>query len=64
MNFTDKSKVILKSLGFPSKHVVSKWSNREIEDFFPIIHLYKAWAAYAKGNFGETYVCDSDNAPA
>lgn len=63
LNYTDRYADVLKKYGFPSKTVFSKWKGKDVENFFPTIELYKAWAAYAKGNFGETYVCDSDNAP-
>lgn len=36
----------------------------EVEDYFVVEQLYKAWASYAKGVAGEHYVCDSDNGPA
>lgn len=40
------------------------WHDRDVEDYLAAAQLYKAWAAYATGNAGEKYVCDSDNGPA
>ena len=37
------------------------WYKTYNEDYFAASQLYKAWGAYAKGNAGEPYVCDSDN---
>ena len=41
----------------------SAWKSKNVKDYMIIIELYKAWAAYGKGNAGELYICDSDNGP-
>jgi len=39
------------------------FSSGDVEDYFAAREMYNAWASYAKGNAGETYVCDSDTGP-
>ncbi len=39
------------------------WHNKDVEDYLIATQLYKAWASYVKGDYGEEYVCDSDNGP-
>ena len=41
----------------------SAWTDKKVEDYYIAVNLYKAWAAYGKGDAGEPYICDSDNGP-
>ena len=50
--------------GIPTLPRRDHWHDKDVDDYFYATQVYKAWAAYAKGNAGEAYVCDSDNGPA
>lgn len=67
LNISSMVKVVneaFKKHGFQKFLRNSSWNGTILEDYYAPIQLYKAWAAYAKGNAGEPYVCDSDNGPA
>lgn len=49
--------------GLPKILRHDKWHGRDVEDYLAVTTLYKSWGAYAKGNAGEKWVCDSDNGP-
>ena len=55
---------LFKKHGIPALPNHDPWHDRVVEDYLAALQVYKAWAAYARGNAGEKYVCDSDNGPA
>ena len=55
---------LFKKHGIPALPNHDPWHDKDVEDYLAAVQLYKAWAAYARGNAGEKYVCDSDNGPA
>lgn len=54
---------LFKKHGIPALPRHDKWHSKDVEDYLMPLTVYRAWAAYAKGNAGEPYVCDSDNGP-
>lgn len=50
--------------GLPKTWRYDKWHGKDVEDYLAVTTLYRSWGAYAKGNAGEKWVCDSDNGPA
>ena len=49
--------------GIPALYRRDPQHNCDAKDYVIATQFYKVWAAYAKGNAGEKYVCDSDNGP-
>lgn len=54
---------LFKKHGIPAVPNYSPADGKVVDDFYPAVMLYKAWASYAKGAAGEKYVCDSDTGP-
>lgn len=54
---------LFKKHGIPKTKWYNSWYDKTEENYMAAAQLYKAWAAYAKGNAAEPYVCDSDNGP-
>ena len=52
-----------KKHGFAKLHRHDFWNDKDVEDYYVAMNLYRAWAAYGKGDAGELYICDSDNGP-
>ena len=52
-----------KKAGLPALLQYNAMDKVFMNNYFPVLRIYEAWASYGRGRAGEEYVCDSDYGP-